>query len=216
MLVLQLSLDALVRVLWASTRLLRVQQVRLPSLWRRPQHVQGAQVSLPSYHTPLGLVADMSLCRFMDLDQYELGYFISQVGLAAASFGVSQSDISTVATALQKLFGYKCSPPSTVVPGDTVLDSICINPSCPLDPMPTCAAYPSGGTGTPPATCSMTASSTPSMSKSRSTYPTSTMTCLPPTMKTCPHETATKTKWCYATETHWHNQKKEYEWNCHW
>lgn len=36
----------------------------------------------------------------MVLDPYQLGYFITQVGLSAASFGVAESDISAVAMAL--------------------------------------------------------------------------------------------------------------------
>ncbi|KAK0247078.1 hypothetical protein LTR01_008949 [Friedmanniomyces endolithicus] len=48
----------------------------------------------------------------MALDPYEIGYFITQVGLSAASFGVAQSDITDVASALFSLFSYKCEPPS--------------------------------------------------------------------------------------------------------
>lgn len=84
---------------------------------------------------------------FMDLDPSELGYFIQQVGLAATSFGVSEEDVTAVAMALNKLFGYRCSPAAVVIPeqGKT-LNSICQNEECPLDPMPTCAAYPNNGT----------------------------------------------------------------------
>jgi hypothetical protein len=84
---------------------------------------------------------------FMDLDPAEFGYFVQQVGLAATSFGVTEDDVTAVAGALQKLFGYKCSPPATVIPemGPT-LNSICQNDKCPLDPMATCSAYPNNGT----------------------------------------------------------------------
>ncbi|ORX97508.1 hypothetical protein BCR34DRAFT_548575 [Clohesyomyces aquaticus] len=83
---------------------------------------------------------------FMDLDPSEFGYFVTQVGLAATSFGVSTEDVTAVATALQKLFGYRCSPPATVIPemGPT-LNSICQNDKCPLDPMALCSAYPNNG-----------------------------------------------------------------------
>jgi hypothetical protein len=83
---------------------------------------------------------------FMDLDPSELGYFITQVGLAATSFGVSTEDVTAVAMALQKLFGYRCSPKVTVIPemGPT-LNSICQNEKCPLDPMAQCSAYPNNG-----------------------------------------------------------------------
>ncbi|KAF2646980.1 hypothetical protein K491DRAFT_723878 [Lophiostoma macrostomum CBS 122681] len=84
---------------------------------------------------------------FMDLDTAQFGYFVEQVGLAATSFGVTEDDVTTVANALQKLFGYRCSPNATVIPEQGMtLNSICQNADCPLDPNPTCAAYPNNGT----------------------------------------------------------------------
>jgi len=89
---------------------------------------------------------------FMDLDPAEFGYFVTQVGLAATSFGVSTDDVTTVAMALQKLFGYRCSPKVTVIPemGPT-LNSICQNEKCPLDPNAQCSAYPNNGVTMEPA-----------------------------------------------------------------
>jgi len=83
---------------------------------------------------------------FMDLDPSEFGFFVTQVGLAATSFGVTTDDVSAVAMALQKLFGYRCSPKVTVIPemGPT-LNSICQNEKCPLDPNAQCSAYPNNG-----------------------------------------------------------------------
>ena len=97
---------------------------------------------------------------FMDLDPSELGYFITQVGLAATSFGVSTEDVTAVADALKKLFGYRCSPPTVVIPeqGKT-LNSICQNEKCQLDPMPMCAAYLNNGTVSGPKTASVALSS---------------------------------------------------------
>ncbi|KAF2117460.1 hypothetical protein BDV96DRAFT_611805 [Lophiotrema nucula] len=88
---------------------------------------------------------------FMDLDPSEFGYFVTQVGLAATSFGVSTDDVSTVAAALQKLFGYRCSPAVAVIPemGPT-LNSICQNEKCPIDPNATCSAYPNNGVAVEP------------------------------------------------------------------
>jgi len=65
--------------------------------------------------------------KYMGLDAYQVSYFINQVGLAAASFGVTQEDINYVAGALQALFGHKCSTALSIVPG-TGKDSqaICI------------------------------------------------------------------------------------------
>lgn len=78
----------------------------------------------------------------MGLDSNEVNYFITQVGLSAASFGVAQSDINIVASTLSKTFGYKCSPPVTVIPAQgPVLDSICTGANCPKDPNAKCELY---------------------------------------------------------------------------
>ncbi|KAF2438852.1 hypothetical protein P171DRAFT_467031 [Karstenula rhodostoma CBS 690.94] len=112
---------------------------------------------------------------FMNLDPSELGYFIQQVGLAATSFGVTEEDVTAVATALNKLFGYRCSPPTTVIPEQgATLNSICQNDKCPLDAMATCAAYPNNGTAMEPKPASMSNGTMPS-STGMSPSATSTM-----------------------------------------
>lgn len=82
--------------------------------------------------------------KFMNLNPAEMGYFITQVGLAAASFGVTQEDATAVGTALNTLFNYRCSPPTVVIPAQGAqLQAICIDSSCPVATAnPTCAAYP--------------------------------------------------------------------------
>lgn len=83
------------------------------------------------------------LDRFMVLDPHQMGYFIEQVGLSAASFGVAQSDITAVATALTNLFDYRCAPKTTVIPAQgPQYQSICTAKSCPLAANDTCAAQP--------------------------------------------------------------------------
>ena len=75
----------------------------------------------------------------MDLDPYQVGYFITQVGLAAASFGVTTDDVTAVGEALTKLFDYRCAPPMTVVPSQGAqLQSICQDDMCPIYPNATC------------------------------------------------------------------------------
>lgn len=104
--------------------------------------------------------------KFMDLDAYEVGYFITQVGYAAASFGVAPSDIEYVAGALNKLFNYKCSPPTSVLPNEKPeLQAICIASSCPEAPTPSCSLYaaavmPASGNSSNMYTSKPTASST--------------------------------------------------------
>lgn len=53
------------------------------------------------------------LHKFMALDEKEVGWFIAQVGLSAASFGVTDEDVNTVAMALNGAFGMRCSGPAS-------------------------------------------------------------------------------------------------------
>jgi hypothetical protein len=116
---------------------------------------------------------------FMDLDPSEMGYFITQVGLAATSFGVSKEDVTVVAEALTKLFNYRCSPATTVIPeqGPT-LNSICQNEQCPIDPMAQCSAYPNNGVVMQPMAANGTNMTSPSATTkpSSSAKPSSTST----------------------------------------
>lgn len=82
----------------------------------------------------------------MDLSEAEFGYFVQQVGLSAASFGVSSADVAAAGGALSAAFGYRCTPPEDLgVGGGAVLDSICIGEGCPQDPNADCSAYPWNG-----------------------------------------------------------------------
>ena len=64
--------------------------------------------------------------KFMALDAAEVGYFIQQVGLSAASFGVSSSDVAAVGSALMGAFGYRCEPPASIPAFEPAkLQSIC-------------------------------------------------------------------------------------------
>ncbi|KAK5162743.1 uncharacterized protein LTR77_011226 [Saxophila tyrrhenica] len=80
--------------------------------------------------------------KFMALDAAEVGYFIQQVGLAATSFGVSQSDAAAVGQALMALFGYRCAP-ATSVPSfePAALQSICTACDCPKASPADCGDY---------------------------------------------------------------------------
>lgn len=100
------------------------------------QYGQGA---FPAYS---GHASMYSVHKFMDLDIYEVSYFVEQVGLSAASFGVATADVDAVGKALMSLFGYKCAPPTIVIPAQgSQLESICIADDCPLAPNSTCSSY---------------------------------------------------------------------------
>lgn len=78
----------------------------------------------------------------MVLNPYEMGYFIEQVALSAASFGVAESDIMAVGKALNSLFNYRCAPEVTVIKAQgPQWQSTCTDSSCPLADNATCSAY---------------------------------------------------------------------------
>lgn len=90
-----------------------------------------------------GFGSQASVHRFMDLDSAEVGWFIQNVAMAAASFGVAEDDIAIVGKALNSIFNVRCAPPTTVIPAQGAqLQSICEADDCPLAPNATCAAYP--------------------------------------------------------------------------
>lgn len=78
--------------------------------------------------------------KYMALDEAEVSYFIQQVGLSAASFGVADSDVAAVGKALTDAFGYRCAPPASIPATATpALQAICIavSASLLLTPVPT-------------------------------------------------------------------------------
>ncbi|KXH41620.1 hypothetical protein CNYM01_07142 [Colletotrichum nymphaeae SA-01] len=100
---------------------------------------QYGMTGFPKYS---GFASMYEVHKFMDLDQNELGYFITQVAMAAASFGVAQDDLKAVGMALNQLFGMRCSPPATAIPEQgPQLQAICIQDSCPISTNSTCASY---------------------------------------------------------------------------
>jgi hypothetical protein len=116
--------------------------------------------------------------KFMDLGKPEVDYFVTQVGLAAASFGVAKDDITAVAESLNSIFNVACGPPTTVIKAQgPQLQSICVDRSTCLvaakDPM--CDKYP---TVMEPgnATNTMMSSSTASGTASGTNMPSGTAT----------------------------------------
>lgn len=63
----------------------------------------------------------------------EVTYFIEQVAASALSFGVTPEDIAPVGQALMDLFGFRCSPPTVVIPSQGAQpQSICSAQDCPI------------------------------------------------------------------------------------
>ncbi|PNS19434.1 hypothetical protein CAC42_7278 [Sphaceloma murrayae] len=101
-----------------------------------------SQYGMEGYAAYNGKGSQYEVHKFMDLDENEVGYFNEQVGLSAASFGVTEDDVTAVGTALNSVFNVKCAPPTTVVPAQGAkLQSICIAESCPLAANATCDSY---------------------------------------------------------------------------
>ncbi|GAW20582.1 hypothetical protein ANO14919_100900 [Xylariales sp. No.14919] len=124
---------------------------------------------MPGFDAYSGHASMYEVHKFMALDPTELGYFITQVGLAASSFGVADSDVQAVGTALTSLFDERCAPPTTVIPSQGAqLQAICIDDTCPLAAEATCASYEPV---VEPSPVSSSASATPTAS-STSLYPT--------------------------------------------
>jgi hypothetical protein len=114
----------------------------------------------------------------MDLSYAEVGYFITQVALSAASFGVAKSDLEIVGTALGSIFDVRCAPPTIVIPAQgPQLQSICIDSTCPLAVNASCDLYQNNITEPASATMSSmiatgTATSTASTSSMAATAST--------------------------------------------
>ena len=90
-----------------------------------------------------------SVHKFMNLSKPEMDYFITQVGLSAASFGVATADVMAVGMALNDTFNQRCSAPAAVIPAQgPQLQAICINPDCPIATSAVCAQYEMAATMT--------------------------------------------------------------------
>jgi hypothetical protein len=88
----------------------------------------------------------------MDLDIFQMTYFINLVVTALTSLGISPSDASLIGSSLTKQFNTRCAAPISVpnIAAPPELQSICIAPNCPLDPNPNCSAYPLDGVALAP------------------------------------------------------------------
>lgn len=88
---------------------------------------------------PLMKTVDQGVCT----NKMSVGYFITQVGLAATSFGVTADDATAVGKALTDAFGYRCSAPAAIpASAEPALQAICIADDCPIATAnATCSSY---------------------------------------------------------------------------
>lgn len=116
---------------------------------------QIGSMGFPAY---AGVVPMYTVHKFMALSHEEITYFITQVGLAATSFGVTAEDAMSVGSTLDGAFNYACIPASAIVTTDPVLNTMCDGTDCPLAPNANCTAYDTtntNGTEAEPSTASM-------------------------------------------------------------
>ncbi|KAK6529450.1 hypothetical protein TWF281_008623 [Arthrobotrys megalospora] len=99
------------------------------------------------------------LHKFMNIAPLQLGYFIQELSLAAVSLGVTQEDVTAIASTLNTTFGQACAPAVAVLPNyPPDLQALCINTACPLANDPICGTYNhQGGFGIDPKPASTTA-----------------------------------------------------------
>ncbi|POR32782.1 Globin [Tolypocladium paradoxum] len=128
--------------------------------------------------------------KFMDLDSAQVTYFVTQVGLAAASFGVAKVDITAAADAINTLFNVKCAAATPVLKDSKAeLQSICIADDCMQARNATCDKYENAsmpskvssmaGTMMPTGTMSGSMTMTGSMAASGTPKPSGSTTAVP-------------------------------------
>lgn len=110
----------------------------------------------------------------MDFTNAQMSFFISTVSSSALSLGFSTSDASSLASTLNTLFNFRCSPPISVpgINAPAELQSICIAADCPLDPNADCGAYPDEGVAKVPVNVTVVAAN--GTSTTSSAVPTGT------------------------------------------
>ncbi|KAH6622512.1 hypothetical protein F5144DRAFT_497587 [Chaetomium tenue] len=112
---------------------------------------------MPAFPAYQGNPSMFKVHKFMNLKPAELGYFVQQVALAGASFGVAKDDLEGVGMALEQLFGLRCAPPMEVVKSQGAqLQAICIDQSCPLAQNAVCSKYDAPDNATPAGTSTST------------------------------------------------------------
>jgi len=130
-----------------------------------------SQLGKPGYAAYSGSTSMGKVHKFMDLNPYQVGYFIQQVGLSAASFGVTMEDATAVGMALNGAFGSRCSAPASIpATAAPEIQAICIDSTCPIAQNATCAAYsPATAASFVNGTTYIAPGSMPAMSNSTST-----------------------------------------------
>ncbi|KAF3916126.1 hypothetical protein AA313_de0202281 [Arthrobotrys entomopaga] len=80
--------------------------------------------------------------KYMGIGPTQLGYFIQEFGLAAASLGFNETEVRYLTSNLNSTFGQRCAPPTAVLPNtEPDLQAICLDNPCPVAVHPVCDSY---------------------------------------------------------------------------
>nr|OQO06862.1 hypothetical protein B0A51_17441 [Rachicladosporium sp. CCFEE 5018] len=137
------------------------QYTLLTHLYEYVAYLAGCTIYGNTVHPYDGDTNMYEVHKYMNIDENEFKYFITQVGLSAASFGVAAADVNAIGMALNNAFGYKCSAPASIpASAAPAPQAICIADDCPLAPNATCSDY---APAMEPATATMTSTMTATM-----------------------------------------------------
>jgi hypothetical protein len=131
---------------YTDAQMISKQYLLMQHLYQIFSKLLGCSLGYPTYGGEAGM---WSKHRFMALTNAQNMYFITQVGAAAASYGVTKEDIGLVAGALINVFNRKDAPAYAIAPAaglTSALQSCCQGPTCIVSPNPNPAT---GGAPTP-------------------------------------------------------------------
>ncbi|KAF2154482.1 hypothetical protein K461DRAFT_320591 [Myriangium duriaei CBS 260.36] len=105
-----------------------------------------SKYSTPGYPPYVGKPSMFEVHKFMGLNENMIGYFNEQVGLSAASFGVTSDDVTAIGNLLNTNFNVRCAPKTTIIKAQGAqLQAFCLASSCKIAEKgsnSTCKSYP--------------------------------------------------------------------------
>jgi len=122
--------------MYTPEQMISKQFLLMQHLYQIFSQLLGCSKGFPAYS---GNVNMWSKHRFMELTNVQNMYFISQVGAAAKSYGVTDADAGAVGMALVNIFNRKNSPAYAIAPPaglTSALQSCCQGPTCIMSPNP--------------------------------------------------------------------------------
>jgi hypothetical protein len=122
--------------MYTPEQMISKQFLLMQHLYQIFSQLLGCSMGYPEYSGNPGM---WTKHRFMKLTNTQNLYFITQVGAAARSYGVSEEDITIAATALINIYNRKNAPAFGLNPAaglTSALQSCCQGPTCMMSPNP--------------------------------------------------------------------------------